>query len=449
VADLTRAGARETVAAVRAGELRARALAAACLSAIDERGGDLNCFTAVTRERALRDAGAVDEAVDSGRDPGPLAGMTVAVKATFDIEGLPTHAGTAFLGETARRDAALVSSLVSLGAVVVGQAGMHELAYGSTSDNPHYGAVRNPADPTRIPGGSSGGSAAAVGAGLCHVALGTDTAGSIRAPAGFCGVVGIKPGRGVLPLEGCLPLARSLDHAGVFARTCADADCVMDALGFDPPEGGRLSLALPRGEIWERGDPQALSALRAALERAARRGVGSQDVDLTAWNASAAAALLLIAGESTTEWVDALRRHRGDLGADVRVNLVSGLAVEDSALQTARRLRPALAEAFMLAMGEATALAVPAMPVAPPPLGQQFLDYGPGGGEIIGLASLRVMGPGNATGLPAVCVPAASLGGLPLGLQLIGRPGSERELLRLGGLLSDARDDGGTRDPDR
>ncbi|MFZ4576305.1 MAG: amidase family protein, partial [Phycisphaerales bacterium] len=199
---------------IRTGEVSAAEVVEACLARIAGLDGHFNCFTSVVEERARREAAVVDEARRAGRPLGPLAGVPFAVKNLFDIRGVPTLAGTATRGRTdpAADDAELVRRLGRAGAVLVGALNMDAYAYGFTTENTAYGATRNPHDPDRIAGGSSGGSAAAVAAGFVPLALGSDTNGSIRVPASLCGVYGLKPTFGRLPRTGTYPFVANLDH---------------------------------------------------------------------------------------------------------------------------------------------------------------------------------------------------------------------------------------------
>src|SRR5213594_2553503 len=210
----------------------ARAVVAAALDRIAKRDPTLNCFTTLLGDRALAEAERIDRVIAGGGDAGPLAGVPFAVKNLFDVAGVTTLAGSRIYRDNppAGRDATAVAALRRAGAVLVGCANMDEFAFGFTTENTHYGPTRNPHDPTRIAGGSSGGSAAAVAAGLVALSLGSDTNGSIRVPAALCGIYGLKPTFGRLSRAGVFPLASSLDHVGPFARSVADLALAFDAL---------------------------------------------------------------------------------------------------------------------------------------------------------------------------------------------------------------------------
>jgi Asp-tRNA(Asn)/Glu-tRNA(Gln) amidotransferase A subunit family amidase len=257
--------ARSIAACVRAGKSRARDVVAGALERIARRDGALNAFTAVLGERALADADTIDRRLAAGDDPGPLAGVPFAAKNLFDVAGLATLAGSKINADhpPAARDAAAVARLRAAGAVLVGALNMDEYAYGFSTENTHYGPTRNPRDPSRIAGGSSGGSAAAVAGGLVPLTLGTDTNGSIRVPAALCGVFGLKPTFGRVSRAGVVPLAWSFDHVGPFARHVADLATAFDAIaGPDPLDPACSTLPPPRcsGEL-ERG----IDGLRLAV----------------------------------------------------------------------------------------------------------------------------------------------------------------------------------------
>ena len=230
--------------AVGTGRVGAVEVAEATLERIA--GDTLNCFTAVLRKRALADAAAADRARAAGTPPGPLAGVPFAVKNLFDVAGTVTLAGSRINRDNppAARDAFVVRRLAAAGAVLVGALNMDEYAYGFTTENSHYGATGNARDPARMAGGSSGGSAAAVGAGLVPLSLGSDTNGSIRVPASLNGVYGLKPTYGRLGRSGCFPFVATLDHVGPFSHSAADIALAYDALqGPDPDD----RVQAPRG----------------------------------------------------------------------------------------------------------------------------------------------------------------------------------------------------------
>ena len=288
----------EIAAAVAGGEVSALEVARAALDRIDRVDGKLNCFTEITRERALAEAAAVDarrallmKNASAGMAVAalpPLAGVPYAVKNLFDVQGLTTLAGSRINRDRppAMQDAVLVARMRAAGAVLLGALNMDEYAYGFTTENTHYGPTRNPHDPSRTAGGSSGGSAAAVAAGLVPIALGSDTNGSIRVPSSLCGIFGLKPTYGRLSRRGSYPFVASLDHLGPFARSAADLAAAYDALQFadaddpaysapaiEPAMSGLhagiagLRIAVGGGYFEENAEPEALEAV-ASVARA-------------------------------------------------------------------------------------------------------------------------------------------------------------------------------------
>ena len=243
---------------VRRGERTAVASVAAALDAAEASQPGLNAFTTIDRDGAMGRARAIDERVDSGGGRKPLAGVSIAIKDLIDQEGIPTTNGAAFPATRAAASATVVKRLEDAGAVIIGRTGLHEFAFGFTSENQHFGPVHNPWDPSLSPGGSSGGSAAAVAAGIVPAAIGTDTGGSIRVPAALCGVVGLKVTHGRVPLTGVTPLATSLDTVGPIARSVADlASIYMVIAGDDPADP--WSAPVPVDAPVEARDPSSLT----------------------------------------------------------------------------------------------------------------------------------------------------------------------------------------------
>ena len=266
---------------LRARRVSSRELVTESLRQIERLDSKLNAFITVTGETALREADERDRELASGIDRGPLHGIPIAHKDLMRTKGVRTTAGSKIYADyIPQRDAAIVTRLHEAGAVSVGKTGLHELAYGITSNNPHFGAIHNPWDLARIPGGSSGGSAVAVAAGMVPFTTGTDTGGSIRVPASFCGIVGLKPTFGRVNIRGVLPLGFSQDHVGPLTRTVRDAAIAFQAMlddptGYVPPANSDLSglrIGWPKNFFMEQVDPEVEAAVRAAFETAAALG---------------------------------------------------------------------------------------------------------------------------------------------------------------------------------
>ncbi|HEX5815884.1 MAG TPA: AtzE family amidohydrolase [Methylomirabilota bacterium] len=446
------ASALAIAAAVRARRVSARDVTAAALARIAERDGALSCFTHVRREAALADAARVDARLAAGEDPGPLAGVPFAVKNLFDVEGLTTLAGSKIFAERppAARDAAAVAMLRRAGAVLVGTLNMDEFAFGFTTENAHHGPTRNPHDPSRVPGGSSGGSAAAVAAGLVPLTLGSDTNGSIRVPAAFCGIFGLKPTYGRVSRAGVALFAASLDHVGPFARSVADLAAAYDAIqGPDPadpvcsaapvvpcaPHVGReiegLRLAVASGHFARQASDEAL----AAVTQVARALRVTRHVEIPEAHRARAAAMVITASEGANLHLADLRTRAKDFDPLTRDRFLAGALLPASAYAQAQRFRAwyraRVAEIFQ----EVDVLLAPTTPWVAPPIGAPRLAT-VGGAEVVARAHSGVFTqPLSFVGLPVISVPVATSGPLPLGVQLVAAPFREPVLFRVAARL--------------
>lgn len=449
--NLGTADAVSLASAVRAGELRARDVVAAALERIAARDRALNCFTAVVAEAAMAAAERVDATVGRGDDPGPLAGVPFAVKNLFDVAGLSTLAGSKINRDrpAARRDAAGVRALRRAGAILVGTLNMDEYAYGFTTENSHYGPTRNPHDPTRTAGGSSGGSAAAVAAGLVPFSLGTDTNGSIRVPAALCGVFGLKPTYGRVSRVGVVLFAPSLDHVGPLARSTRDIAASFDALqGLDPddpvcserpPEPcwpaltqgvADLRIAVADGYFAEGAEPEALAAVETV---AAALGVTRRMVVPEARRARAAA-MLITASEGANQHLADLRSRPGDFDLLTRDRFLAGALLPAAFYVRAQRFRTWYRDRVRALFAEVDVLLAPTTPCAAPPLGQERMLIA--GREVLTRMHLGLYTqPLSFIGLPVVSVPVRQAGALALGVQLVGAPFTEATLLRVAAAL--------------
>jgi amidase/aspartyl-tRNA(Asn)/glutamyl-tRNA(Gln) amidotransferase subunit A len=351
---LARANAATIVTAMRAGAITAVAVTEAALARIEQCNPSLNCFTTITAERALATARAVDARRVAGVELGPLAGVPFAVKNLFDLQGIVTIAGSVIDAEhpPAVADATVVARLVSAGAVPVGALNMDEYAYGFTTENSHYGPVHNPYDLSRVAGGSSGGSAAAVAAGLVPLSLGSDTNGSIRVPASLCGIFGLKPTHGRLSRAGARLFATSLDHVGAFARTVADLAAAYDAMqGSDPrdpvcaecpaePAAGELRLgasglriAVLDGHFAGTGPAAAaVSTIASALSESRR-------VEIPEATRARAAAFVITAAEGGNLHLADLKTRAADFDPMTRDRFLAGALVPAAWVIEAQRFR--------------------------------------------------------------------------------------------------------------
>ena len=423
---------------LRAREVTAAGVVADCLQRIDE-GRRLNAFITVMADQARRQAEDADRELAAGRDRGPLHGVPIAIKDLIDIEGLPTTAASRVReGHVAPADAVAITRLRQAGAVIVGKTNLHEFAYGTTSEDSAFGPVRNPHDPARSPGGSSGGSAVAVAAGMALAALGTDTGGSIRIPAAACGTVGLKPTYGELSLDGVVPLARSLDHLGPFARTVTDTWLVYRALvGATEPSTlraaavGALRLGVPRRYFCERLDDQVGTRFDEVLERLRRTGAQIEEVDIPRASATPAVYLHVHAVEGSEYHARMLDVAGNRYTPMVRLRLEMGRYILAEDYVRAKNGFEALRGEVDGALGDRDALILPTLPIPAPPLGAESVMVN-GTPEPVRAMMLRCTQLFNVTGHPAVSLPCGSTSqGLPCGLQLVGRRFETDALMRV------------------
>jgi aspartyl-tRNA(Asn)/glutamyl-tRNA(Gln) amidotransferase subunit A len=414
-------------AAVRTGEVSAASVLEAALTRIHERDAMLNCFTRLVPERAREAAAALDRLVATGHDPGPLAGVPFGVKDLFDVAGLPTTAGAGFRMRAAPAsvDAAAVGRLCAAGGVLVGTLNMDEFAYGFATENAHFGTTRNPHDRGRIAGGSSGGSAAAVAAGLVPVTLGSDTNGSIRVPASLCGLYGLRATHGAIDVSGSFPFIESLDVVGPLAGTLADLEIVyrvLETRAADPRAPDRIRVARLGGWFRRNGD----ASIIAAIDR-----IGSSFdaplVELPYAEAARSAAFVITAAEAGARHLDDLRTHPLDFDPATRDRLIAGALVPGDGLADARRFRERFTELVEPLFAQHDILLAPATPCVAPPVGDGTIEID--GRPVSARANLGLYTqPLSLAGVPVMSVPLERGDRLPLGLQLVAAPGCEATL---------------------
>jgi aspartyl-tRNA(Asn)/glutamyl-tRNA(Gln) amidotransferase subunit A len=427
------------------------------LEAISKHDGKLNAFLTVSGDLALEEARRADAELARGVDRGLLHGIPIALKDVFATRGIRTTVGSKlFENHVPDRDSAVTEKLQKAGSVLVGKTNMHELAYGVTSNNPHFGAVHNPWKLDHIPGGSSGGSGAAVASGMAFMAMGSDTGGSIRMPAAFCGTVGLKPTFGRVSRHGVMPLDFSLDHMGPLTRTVRDAGAVLNVLaGYDPrdesssPEPVKdyipldnveldgIRIGVPENFYNEKSDPEVLAAVRAMVQTAAHLGACVVPVrvpDIAALNIIGRVVLLVEASSC-------LERHlhrRSEFGSDVLALLDQGRMIAATDYVNAQRMRRVMREEFRTLFESIDCLLTPTAPAAPAKIGQMTMEIA---GETmdVRLASTQFLRGINVLGSPALSLPCGfTAEELPIGLQIIGRPFEEDLILRVGAALQDA-----------
>jgi aspartyl-tRNA(Asn)/glutamyl-tRNA(Gln) amidotransferase subunit A len=447
---------REAADAIRDKRVSPVELAGAAISRIGRLDSTLRAFITVTADYAMTRARQAETELAVGHDRGPLHGIPIAVKDLFAMRGVRTTAGSRiFENNVPDFDSAVVERLEAAGAVILGKLNMHELAYGVTSANPHFGIVRNPWNTERSPGGSSGGSGAAVAANIAFGAMGSDTGGSIRIPASFCGTVGLKPTYGRVSRYGAMPLGYSLDHMGPLTRCVRDAGLFLNAIAgrdrrddtssrrpvidFVPDDGCSLRgmrLGFPENFYFERLDPEVESAVRGAIARAEALGAEIKSVrvpDVAALNAVGQVILLSEASAVLEPHLES----RGLFGADVLTRLDQGRLIPATDYINAQRIRRRLRVEFDKLWSGVDCILTPATPNTAPGIGETTVKLG-GRDEDARLAATRLARGINVLGLPALSIPCGLSGsGLPVGLQILGAAFDEATILRVGAALED------------
>ena len=431
---------RQAAAALRDGALSALTLTDAVLARAAATQPTLNAYITLTPDAARADARRADDELAAGHDRGPLHGIPIGLKDLIDLAGVPNTAGSrVFRDRVSSSDAHVVTLLRQAGAVITGKCNMHEMAMGGTNANPHFGDVRNPWNLDHVPGGSSGGSAAAVAAGACLAALGTDTAGSIRGPASLCGLVGVKPTYGLVSRRGVQPTSWSLDHIGPLARTVQDAVLVLNAIAaydpHDPASADRphedftrdlgrgvagLRIGVPRDPLWLDVQPQVASACEAALDVLRDLGCHVQDVQLPRLAAAGRPSIFL--AEAAAYHATNLARRPHDFAPDVLARLRQGAATPATTYLNDQRNRRKLIAEARDAFQQVDILLSPATPTPAPRRSEGDPDY-----QLSRLAQYY-----NLTGIPAASIPAGfSRDGLPIGCMIGAGHFQEATLCRL------------------
>ncbi|TQM36321.1 aspartyl-tRNA(Asn)/glutamyl-tRNA(Gln) amidotransferase subunit A [Pseudonocardia cypriaca] len=405
-----------------------------------------NAVIALDAERALAAAAERDAELARGDWRGPLHGVAVGVKDLIDVVGLPTRAGSDVLADAppATADAPVVARLREAGALIVAKLHTHEFAYGPTGDVAATGPARNPHDPSRITGGSSSGSAAAVGAGHLPLALGTDTGASVRTPAALCGVVGLKPAFGVLPTDGSFPLSESLDHIGVLAPDVHAASVAWDVLsradgtggGIQAPGVNGVRVGLLTDEYWRALDPAITKAVEAAAARLQARGAQLQEVSTPMIDELAATYPVIVGAEAYATHAQWLAERPEDYQPITRERLLPFADQPARAYVDAMRTRRRLTAAFRAAVADLDVLLLPTTRLRATPIGAAEVEVG-GIDVAVRPQLLALTLPFNLTGWPAASVPGeVADGGLPAGVQIVGVRLEERGVLRVAGALA-------------
>ena len=427
-------------ARLRAGTLTAAGVLENCLGRIGAENERLRAFVTVLADDARREAAERDRELAAGLDRGPLHGVPVAVKDLIDIAGVPTTASSHVRdGHVATSTAPVVANLRRAGAVIVGKTNLHEFAYGTTSDDSAYGAVRNPHDPSRSPGGSSGGSAVALVTGMALGALGTDTGGSIRIPAAACGTVGLKPTYGEVCADGVVPLSRTLDHVGPMTTSVTDAWIMHRALlgvmggALRPARAVQgLRLGVPRAYLCEVLDTEVRAHFDASIDDLRRAGATVRDVVIPHASATPAVYVHIHASESTAYHARMLDLAPERYTPPVRMRLEMGRYVMAQDYLLALEGQQALRREVDAAMSDVDALLLPSMPIPAQPIGADTVLVN-GSTELVRPMMLRLTQLFNLTGHPALSMPCGwTSQGLPTSLQFVGRRFETEALLALG-----------------
>lgn len=434
--------------AVREGKTSAKNIIRASLEQIVQRNKVLNCFTEITAVPALAQAEEIDSKIDNGKSPGVLAGVPFAVKNLFDIAGLVTLAGSKINRDNppASRDARVITKLKQAGAILVGALNMDEYAYGFVTENFHYGTTPNPHDLDKIAGGSSGGSAAAVAAKLVPFSLGSDTNGSVRVPAAFCGVFGFKPTYGRISRSGTFPFANSLDHVGCFSRSVRDIATIFDVLqGKDekdpvctdlPPQPCSpeldkgiedLSIAVADGYFAEGAEP----AVFTAVEKVMQALQVERKIIIPETDRARAAAYIITAVEGSNLHLANLKTRPQDFDPATRERFLAGALIPASWYNQAQRFRSWYRQQFEQIFQQIDIIIAPTTPCVAPKIGQETVNIA--GEEILVRPNLgRFTQPISFVGLPVLAIPVQNTGKLPLGVQIIAAPYNESLVLRVG-----------------
>ena len=453
--DLAFASIEEVARLYRKRKLSPVELTKLMLARIDQLNPKLNAYITVTAELAVAQAKKAEAELfaprgrKGRRDRGPLHGIPISLKDNIYTKGIRTTAGSKILKDfIPQHDAAVWTKLQEAGAILLGKTNLHEFAYGVTTNNPHYGPTRNPWDLARIPGGSSGGSTAALAAGLCYGSIGTDTGGSIRIPAALCGIVGLKPGIGRVSAEGVVPLSSHLDFVGPLARTVADAALLLDPICMRGKLEPRLSsvrklskrtnkfrLGLPKEFFLDLVSDDVYIAFHEAVRSLQKHGAKVKEVSIPLLSETEEAGNRIAWAEAThyhqqAGWFPA---HSAEYGEDVRARLEMGTKISATDYLLALDSRDKFIQQFHFAMADAEvdALVVPTTPIAAPLIGEESTPIGKANHPTRALL-LRLNRPGNLAGIPAISVPCGfTSAGLPVGLQLIGAVTDELLLLRI------------------
>lgn len=430
---------------LRDGSASAAEITEDCLRRIAADNARLNAFILVMADEARQQAAAADRELATGHDRGPLHGVPISVKDLFDIQGTATTAASRVReGHVATEDAAAIARLRHAGAVIVGKTNLHEFAFGTTNEDSAYGPARHPADTTRSPGGSSGGSAVSLATGMALATLGTDTGGSIRIPAAACGTVGLKPTYGELSTDGVVPLSRTLDHVGPLTSTVTDAWHVFHALRGDtvvhdlePSPMARLRFGVPRPYFCDLLDDDVRRAFESSLDVLRAAGASIVDVEIAGAALVAPVYVHIVFGDAAAYHGATLERMPERYTTPVRLRLEMARYVLAEDYVRALNGRDTLRLEVDRTMASVNALLLPTLPIPAPPIGASAVPVGATREPVRNLM-LRLTQLFNITGHPAISLPCGRTpAGLPVGLQVVGTRGQTDTLLHVARAVED------------
>jgi len=424
---------------IREGEISPSDLVMEYLERIDKMNDKLNAYISIYREEALREAKRAEEAIKEKKKIGLLHGIPIALKDVFDVKGKPTtYACKAFLQNIAKEDATVVKRLKKEGAIILGKLNLHEIAYGPTSEDSYFGPCRNPWNLDHVTGGSSGGSAAAVAASLCAASLGTDAGGSIRVPSSFCGIVGLKPTYARVSRYGSGVCSWSLDHVGPMVKRVKDAELLLKIIsGYDPKDPTtliprrrkklkRIKIGIPKNYFFDTVDSEVKRAVLSALDKL--EAFDMEEVNLPYVEYMRSLTLLIMSSEISSFHEDFKLE---DYGEYVRGRLELGRIIYATEYIKAQRFRALMYKEFLKVMKKIDIIVTPTTPIVAPKMGQKSVNID--GKEVNVRAIIPIFtSPFNLLGLPALSLPCGfSSSGLPIGIQMVGRPFEEDTILRV------------------
>lgn len=457
--DVANLSVADAARALRRGDYSPLELTDAYLGRIEVLNPTINAYITVTSERAREDARRATQDMAAGNVRGPLHGIPIAHKDLYETAGIRTTGGSKIHADHIPTvDCTVARRLRDAGTILLGKLNTHEYAYGVTTNNPHYGATRNPWDLGRIPAGSSGGSGAAIAAGLATATTGSDTGGSIRMPASLCGVVGLKPTYGRVSKAGVLPLSFRYDHTGPLTRTVEDAALMLNAMaGYDPldPATVRIPVAdatadlglgvrglrigVVRDYFFAELEEDIAVALEDAITELQRLGARVCEVAIPGIAEGLGGTFVHVLAEAQAIHAQSLRERPGDFGADV-LEMLSSYTPTATDLLSGQRGVDILTASMRATLETVDVLLTPTTPIAAPLIGQDTVQYGSLTESVLG-AMIRCTGPFNTTHLPALSLPCGfNRLGLPIGLQIAGRPFDEATVLRVGHAYEQATD---------